>query len=170
LKKSLQQKSELCEKKMAILVEKAACFESNDYRNISTKELDILLNWYGVNKKGTKKAEKVAHWREIHAANTEPPMADMWTAEDKEQLLKISNKEINMLETYLGRYAAIQKRTAVAAVLDFTNKEWESLKRLRDADATERREGATASDNYNNTGVQGMENGTIGGEYDEGAV
>jgi hypothetical protein len=64
----------------------------------------------------------------------------------------------------------IQERTAVAAVLDFTNKEWESLKRLRDADATERRAGATADDNYNNTGVLGMENGTIGGEHDEGAV
>ncbi len=64
----------------------------------------------------------------------------------------------------------IQKRTAVAAVLHFTNKEWESLKRLRDADATERRKGATADDNYNNTGVLGMENGTIGGKHDEGAV
>jgi hypothetical protein len=64
----------------------------------------------------------------------------------------------------------IQKRTAVAAVLDFTDKEWESLKRLRDADATERREGATADDNYNNTGVLGMENGMIGGERDKGAV
>ncbi len=64
----------------------------------------------------------------------------------------------------------IQKRTAVAAVLDFTNKELESLKRLRDADATERREGATADDNYNNTGVLGMENGMISGEHDKGAV
>ncbi len=64
----------------------------------------------------------------------------------------------------------IQKRTAVAAVLDFTNKEWESLKRLRDADATERKQGATADDNYNNTGVLGMENWTIVGKHDEGAV
>ncbi len=68
-----------------------------------------------------------------------------------------------------GLLRRIQKRTAVAAVLDFTNKEWESLKRLRDADATERREGATADDNYNNTGVLGMENETIGGKHDEGA-
>ena len=29
---------------------------------------------------------------------------------------------------FLGRYAAIQKRTAVAAVLDFTGEEWKSLK------------------------------------------
>ncbi len=30
----------------------------------------------GVEKKATKKAEKVAQWREIRAANTEPPMVD----------------------------------------------------------------------------------------------
>ena len=60
LKKSLQQKSELHEKGMAILVENAECFESNNYRNVSTKELDVLLNWYGVKKKAAKKAEKVA--------------------------------------------------------------------------------------------------------------
>jgi hypothetical protein len=77
LKKSLLQKSKLREKGMAILVEKAECFESNNYRNVSTKELDVLLNWYGVEKKATKKAEKVAKWREIRAANTEPPMADV---------------------------------------------------------------------------------------------
>jgi hypothetical protein len=80
LKKSLQQKSELREKGMAILVEKAECFESSNYRNVPTKELDVFLNWYGVEKKGAKKAEKVALSREIRAASMEPPMADVWTA------------------------------------------------------------------------------------------
>jgi hypothetical protein len=63
--------------------------------------LDVLLNWYGIEKKATKKVEKVTQWREIRAANTEPPMVDVWTAEDEEQLLTMSNKEIDMLETYL---------------------------------------------------------------------
>ena len=62
-------------------------------------------------------------------------MADLWTAEDEEHLLQLKNKDIDMSETYLGRYAAIQKRNVVAAVLDFTDEEWESLMRLRDADA-----------------------------------
>ena len=84
MKKSLQQKFELCEKGMAILVEKAECFESNNFRSVSTTELDVLLNWYVVEKKGTKKAEKVVQWRKIGAANTELPMVDVWTAEDKE--------------------------------------------------------------------------------------
>ena len=66
-------------------------------------------------------------------ANTEPPMDNVWTAEDEEQLVRLSNKEINMSETYLGRYAALQRRTAVAAILDFTNKEWEAVRRLREA-------------------------------------
>ena len=60
LKKSLQQKFELREKGMAILVEKAECFESNNYRNVSTKELDVLLNLYGVEKKATEGRESCA--------------------------------------------------------------------------------------------------------------
>jgi hypothetical protein len=147
-------------------VEKAECFESNNYRNVSTKELDVLLNWYGVEKKAMKKAEKVAQWREIRAANTEPPMVDVWTAEDEEQLVRLSNKQIDMLETFLGRYAAIQKRTAVAAVLDFTNKEWESLKALREAD------GATTTTTTVDDiiGALGMENEVIEGTINEGVV
>jgi hypothetical protein len=33
------------------------------------------------------------------------------------------HREIDMSETYLGRYAALQKRNAVAADLDFSTKE-----------------------------------------------
>ncbi len=58
----------------------------------------------------------------------------MWTTEDKEELQRIANREIDMTETYLGRYAALQKRNAVAAVLDFTGEEWEMLKRLKEED------------------------------------
>jgi hypothetical protein len=42
LKKTLQQNVELAKKGMAILVEKATCFESNKYQHVSIKELDIL--------------------------------------------------------------------------------------------------------------------------------
>ena len=72
-----------------------------------------------------------------------------------------------MSETYLGWYAAIQKRTAVAAVLDFTNKEWESLKALRDADGAEKNMVAITDDII---GVLGMENETIQGTIDKGVV
>jgi hypothetical protein len=155
---------------MAILVEKAECFESNNYRDVSTKELDVLLNWYGVEKKATKKAEKVAKWREIRAASTEPPMVDMWTAEYKEELVKISNKEIDMLETYLGRYAALQKRNAVAAVLDFTDEEWESLRALREADGAERNQVTMANNVDDIIGALGTEDEMAGGTIDEEAV
>ncbi len=90
-------------------------------------------------------------------------IADLWTAEDEEHQLQLKNKDIDMSETYLRRYAASQKRNAVAAVLDFTDEEWESLKRIRDSDATERSDGATSRDNNNNSGGQGLENGTIEG-------
>ncbi len=92
---------------MAILVAKAACFESNAYKDVSSKELDTLLQWYGIDHKGMKKAQKVAQWKEIRAANMEPSEVDVWTAVDEENLVKMANKEIDMSETYLGRYAAL---------------------------------------------------------------
>ena len=155
------------------MVEKAKCVELNNYRHVSMKELDVLLNWYCIEKKAAKKAEIVAMWREIRAASTEPPMADVWMAKDEEELVKLSNKEIDMSETYLGRYAAIQKRNAAAAVLDFTDEEWESLKALREADGAERNQVAMT----NHTGdIMGSlletenENETAGGTIDQGAA
>ena len=69
-----------------------------------------------------------------------------------------------MSETYLGRYAALQKRKAVAAILDFTDEEWEALKTMREADAVKRSEVAVLNSIDNNTGASGMENNMIDGE------
>ena len=66
--------------------------------------------------------------------------------------------------------SSFQKWTAIAAVLDFTVNEWDSLNRLMEADAAEMSKFAAADNNKDNTGASGMENGMIGGEYDEGAV
>jgi hypothetical protein len=41
-------------------VEKAACFKSNNYNDVSIKELDTLLLWYDIPKKKMKKADKIA--------------------------------------------------------------------------------------------------------------
>jgi len=89
LKKSLQEKAILHEKGMAILAEKAASFESNNYRDVSTKDLDILLQWYGVDKKGMKKAEKEERWRAIHISSTEPLQLDIWTARTRRTWQKL---------------------------------------------------------------------------------
>ena len=158
LKKTLQQNAELRKKGMAILVEKATCFESNNYQHVSVKELDILMQWYGVEKNGMKKTEKVAKWQEICLSATAPLVLNGWTDEDEEQLMKIKNKEIDMSETYLGRYAAIQRRNAVAAILDFTDKEWESVKRMRETDALETTKAALADDSGNSAGALETEN------------
>ena len=53
-----------------------------------------------------------------------------------------------MSETFLGRFAALQKRNAVAAVLDMSDDEWESLKALREANAGNSTE--TMTDNNHN--------------------
>ena len=65
-------------------------------------------------------------------SNKVPHLLREWTAEDEEELARIANREIDMSETYLGRYAAMQRKNAVAAVLDFTDEEWESLKQLKE--------------------------------------
>jgi hypothetical protein len=151
-----------------ILVSKASCFESNSYSAVTTKELDTLLQWYGVDHKGMKKADKVARWKEIRAASTEPPEADVWTAADEENLAELANHEIDISETYLGRYAALQKRNAVSAVLDFSEEEWESLKSMRESDAASRSNTTVPDASDNNTGGFFMENEMLGVE--SGAV
>jgi hypothetical protein len=172
LKKTLQQNAELRKKGMAILVEKATCFESNNYHYVSVKELDILMQWYGVEKNNMKKAEKVAKWQEIRLSGTAPPVVNGWTDEDEdeEQLTKIKNKEIDMSETYLGRYAAIQKRNAVAAILDFTDEEWESVKRMKEADALKTTEAAVADNIGNSARALETENGANMGDIIAEAV
>ena len=48
---------------------------------------------------------------------------------------------------------AIQKRTAVAAILNLTDEEWESLKALREADGVGMSEGASTDENGNYWGI-----------------
>ena len=51
----------MAEKGMAIVVEKAALFEANNHKDVPAKELDVLMQWYDVEKRqGMKKANKVA--------------------------------------------------------------------------------------------------------------
>jgi hypothetical protein len=87
-----------------------------------------------------------------------------WTNEDKEHLIRIKNREIDMSDTYLGRYAALHKRNAVAAILDFTNEEWDSLKRMREADSCKGTNIDLADDNGNNVGTLGAKKGANRGE------
>ena len=56
------------------------------------------------------------------------------------------------------------------AVWDFTDKELESLKRLREADGAERNQVANADDIDDIIVASGTVNETTGGTVDEGAV
>ncbi len=104
----------------------------------------------------------------ICCPNTELTEADVWTAADEENLVKMANHKIDMSETYLGRYAALQKRNAVSAVLDFTDEEWELLKMMKEANAASRSNTAVADVVDNDTGFFLMKNETLGGKL--GAV
>ncbi len=90
---------------------------------------------------------------------------------DEAELKKIADKEIYMSDTYLGRYAAMQKKNTVAAVLDFMDEEWESLKRLKEGDMMRGITNASKEgNNNNNVGGLRTENGANGGEINEEAV
>ena len=94
-----------------------------------------------------------------------------WTEEDKADLKRIAETEIDMTDTYLGRYAAMQKKNAVAAVLDFTNEEWESLKQLNEDNMMRGMTNSSKEGNNNNNGAGlGAKNGVNGGEINEEAV
>ena len=94
-----------------------------------------------------------------------------WTEEDEAVLERMTNNEIDMLDTYLGRYAAMQKKNAVAAVLDFTDEEWESLKQLKEDDMMRGMTNPSTERNDNgNGGGLGAENGVNGGDINEEAV
>jgi hypothetical protein len=83
----------------------------------------------------------------------------------------MSNRDIDMSETYLGRFAALQKRNAVAAVLDMSEDEWESLKALREADAGNLTQSVIMpEDNDNILCALEAANETIRGENKEEAV
>ncbi len=84
--------------------------------------------------------------------------------------MRIKNKEIDMSETYPVRYSALQKRYAVAAVLDFSEEEWQSLIALREADAAESSDAVVTVNSDNNPGALEMEKETNGGDYNEEAV
>ena len=99
-----------------------------------------------------------------------PPELVGWTTEDEEQVQRIANREIDMTETYLGRYAALQKRNTVAAVLDFSGEEWETLKRLKQDNMVDGVVDAVTGNINNNDGALGMENGVTGEDYNEESV
>ena len=119
----------------------------------------------------TYKKLAVAKWREIHTSNTPPSALVECTEEDKADLKRIAETEIDMTDTYLGRYAAMQKKNAVAAVLDFTDKERESLKQLNEDNMMRGMTNSSEEGNNNNNGAGlGAKNGVNGGEINEEAV
>jgi U3 small nucleolar RNA-associated protein 14 len=70
-----------------------------------------------------KKPEKVEKWKEIRVSNAEPPTIEGRTEKDEEKMLALSNKDVDTSETFLARFEALQKRNAVAAVLDMKDDE-----------------------------------------------
>ena len=79
----------------------------------------------------------VAKWKEIHLNHVPPPIFEKWGDSDEEELVRLKSTEVEISETALGRrYAALMKRQAIASVLDFTEKEWTNLKKLREEAST----------------------------------
>ena len=132
LKKSLQQKLELREKGMVSLVEKAEA-EGHD------KDRGFVVGSgerRGEDDGGGASSSSAAAAGEggKQKAGGRGSKGGGRTAEAAGVPMAGRGRGGRARSPFLGRYAAIQKRTAVAAVLDFTDEEWESLKVLREAD------------------------------------
>ncbi len=119
----------------------------------------------------TYKKLAVAKWREIRTSNTPPSVLVEWMEDDEAELKRIAEMEIDMADTYLGMYAAMQKKNAVVAVLDFTDEEWQSLKQLKeDAMMRGMTNPSEEGNDKNNGGGLEAENGANGGDINEDAV
>ncbi len=55
---------------------------------------------------------------------------------DEEVLVWLKSTEVDISESALGCYAALMNRQAFASVLDFADKEWTNLKKLREEAST----------------------------------
>ena len=117
-----------------------------------------------------KKPEKVEKWKEIRVSKTDLPTIEEWTEKDEDKLRELSDKDIDMSKTFLGRFAAVQKKNAVAAVLDISDDEWESLKALREAKAGNLMESAMPDKNDSILGKFEGENETIGVNFNAEGV
>ena len=135
-KKKRQQQATTEAKALAVLDAKARCLEENDYRGKSVQDLTTLLAWYNIPKEKMKKSDMIARWKEIRRNHVPPPIFEKWGDSDEEELVRLKSTEVDMSETALGRYAALMKRQAFASVLDFTDKEWTNLKKLREEVST----------------------------------
>ncbi len=68
-----------------------------------------MLSWYSVDIKGMKKPEKVEKWKEIRVSKTDLPTIEVWTEKEEDKLRELRDRDIDMSETFLGRFAAVQK-------------------------------------------------------------
>jgi hypothetical protein len=113
--------------------------------------------------------------------SSSPPLTLMspsstWTTIVSKRKLKLIRKSAQAVQKFwvnklaASDHAKFKKRNAFAAVLDFTDNDWEVLTVLKEADAAERSQVAVANDIDNNTWALGMVNGTIGGKYKEGEL
>jgi len=68
------------------------------------------------------------------------------------------------------QHCRLQKRNAVAAVLDFTGEEWETLERLNEEYMVDEMVDTATGNVNNNDGALGTENGATGDDYNKGAV
>jgi hypothetical protein len=173
LKKSLQQMFELCEKEMAILVEKAEAEGRRKDRGFVVGSGERQ----GDLRRGGMRRRRPPPPPPGRAASRRPgdggarvggeDSGGSGGADGGARAPTAGRGQGGRARSpFLGRYAAIQKRTAVAAVLDFTDKEWESLKALREADGA-----ATTTATVDDiVGALGMENEMIEGTINEGAV
>jgi hypothetical protein len=133
-KKVRQQQQMNEEKALAILSN-----EGVDPASYGVAQLNTLLAWHQVSvPPKSKKADKLARWRDIVASKKAPPTYAKWTDEDEQRLVALQSNVIGIGDTALGREIALRKKECEAATLHFSREERRAMiQKLTDMDAAE---------------------------------
>ncbi len=100
-------------------------------------ELEVVLAWHGVQKMSSiGKQQKIEEWREIQSKNGQSAMIERWTDELEEQLIAVSETDIAIGDTAVGRYEQRRMEDFKQVAPNFTDKQWTIMNTEREWHAT----------------------------------
>jgi hypothetical protein len=77
------------------------------------------------------KETKVSKLKRLFESNPDPPLRDLWTAENKERLQSLKEMEISLEDTAVGRKKIVLEQQLNAATLNMSPTKWNKLLEIR---------------------------------------
>ena len=99
--------------------------KEDDITKYSVPDLDALLAWYQVPKKNMLRKDKEQKWGSIRTQP--PPLFQLWTEEDENELKEARQSDLEIGNSALGRLEKKRKKELVQAATKMTEEEWNEL-------------------------------------------